>query len=61
MGIEEILSAPRSPWQNPFVKRIIGSLPRECLDHMIIWNERVSMLPARGTHVSRARAVKTMP
>jgi len=40
MGIEDVLSAPRSPWQNPFVERAIGSIRRECLDHMIVWNER---------------------
>jgi len=40
MGIEEVVIAPRAPWQNPFVERVIGSLRRECLDHVIIWNER---------------------
>jgi hypothetical protein len=40
MGVEEVLTAPRSPWQNPFVERVIGSLRRECLDHVIVWNER---------------------
>jgi transposase InsO family protein len=40
MGIEDVLTAWRSPWQNPFVERVIGSLRRECLDHMIVWNER---------------------
>jgi transposase InsO family protein len=39
MGIEEVLTAPRSPWQNPFVERLIGSIRRECLDHVIVWNE----------------------
>jgi transposase InsO family protein len=39
-GTEEVLTAPRSPWQNPFVERVIGSIRRECLDHVIIWNER---------------------
>jgi transposase InsO family protein len=33
-------SAPRSPWQNAFVERLIGSIRRECLDHVIVWNER---------------------
>ena len=33
MGIDEVLTAPRSPWQNPYVERLIGSLRRECLDH----------------------------
>jgi transposase InsO family protein len=40
MGIEEVLSAPRSPWQNPFVERLIGSIRRECLDHVIVLGER---------------------
>jgi transposase InsO family protein len=40
MGIDELLTAPRSPWQNPFAERVIGSLRRECLDHVIVWNER---------------------
>ena len=40
MGITEIITAPRSPWQNPYAERLIGSIRRECLDHMIILNER---------------------
>ena len=36
MGIEQVLTAPRSPWQNPFVERVIGSVRRECLDHVIV-------------------------
>ena len=32
MRIEEVLTAPQSPWQNPFAERLIGSLRRECLD-----------------------------
>jgi putative transposase len=40
MGVQEVLTAPRSPWQNPFVERVIGSLRRECFDHVIVWNER---------------------
>src|SRR5262249_60210017 len=39
MGIEEVVAAPRSPWQNPYVERLIGSIRRECLDHVIVWNE----------------------
>jgi transposase InsO family protein len=34
LGIQEKLIAPRSPWQNPFVERLIGSIRRECLDHL---------------------------
>jgi putative transposase len=40
LGIEEVLTAPRSPWQNPYVERIIGSIRRVCLNHVIIANER---------------------
>ena len=40
MGIEEVVTAPRSPWQNPFVERVIGSIRRECLDHLIVIDER---------------------
>jgi transposase InsO family protein len=39
MGIEEVLTAPRAPWQNAFVERFIGSARRECLDHVIVFNE----------------------
>jgi len=39
MGIEEVITAPRSPWQSPYVERIIGSIRRECLDHIIVLNE----------------------
>jgi len=40
MAIEEIVTAPRSPWQTPYVERIIGSIRRECLDHVIVFDER---------------------
>ena len=40
IGIEQVRIAPRSPWQNPYVERVIGSIRRECLDHVIIFNER---------------------
>jgi putative transposase len=40
MGITEVITAPRSPWQNPYVERLIGSIRRECLDHVIILSER---------------------
>jgi transposase InsO family protein len=36
MGIEQKLIAARSPWQNPYVERLIGSIRRECLDRMIV-------------------------
>ena len=40
MGITETITAPRSPWQNAYVERVIGSIRRECLDHIVIFNER---------------------
>ena len=39
MNINEVLSAPRSPWQRAYVERVIGSIRRECLDHVIVLNE----------------------
>jgi len=39
MNINEVLSAPRSPWQRAYVERVIGSIRRECLDHVIVFNE----------------------
>jgi len=39
LGIEEVLIAFRSPWQSPYVERLIGSIRRECLDHVIVFNE----------------------
>ena len=40
MGIEEVLTAPRSPWQNPYAERLVGSVRRECLAHVIVLGER---------------------
>jgi putative transposase len=40
MGIGEVLSGPSSPWQNPYAERLIGSIRRECLDHVIVLGER---------------------
>ena len=40
MGIKQVLSAPRSPWQRAYVERVIGTMRRECLDYMIVFNEQ---------------------
>ena len=40
MGIRDRPISPRSPWQNPYVERVIGTLRRECLDHVLIFGER---------------------
>jgi len=39
LGIEEVVIAYRSPWQSPYVERLIGPIRRECLDHLIVFNE----------------------
>jgi putative transposase len=39
MKIKEVISAPRSPWQRAYVERVIGSIRRECLDHVIVFGE----------------------
>jgi putative transposase len=40
MGIEQVKIAPRSPWQNPYCERVIGSIRRDVLDHVIVLNDR---------------------
>jgi len=40
MGVDEVLTAPHSPWQNPFAERLIGSIRRECLNHVLVLGER---------------------
>jgi transposase InsO family protein len=40
MGIQQKLISPRAPWQNPYVERLVGSIRRECLDRVIVFNER---------------------
>jgi transposase InsO family protein len=40
MGITEVITSPSSPWQNPYAERLIGSIRRECLDHVIVLGER---------------------
>jgi hypothetical protein len=57
MNIKEVLSAPRAPWQRANVERVIGSIRRECLDHVIVVNEdglrRVLASYIRDYHQSR--------
>ena len=57
MGITEVVSAAASPWQNPYVERLIGSIRRECLDHIIVLNaqhlRRILTIYSRYYHRSR--------
>jgi putative transposase len=39
LGIKKVLSAPHAPWQRAYIERVIGSIRRECLDHVIVLNE----------------------
>ena len=39
MGTKEVVSTPRSPWERAFVERVIGTIRRECLDHVIVFNQ----------------------
>ena len=48
LGIEEVVTAPGSPWQNPYVERVIGSIRRDCLDHIIVIYERQLRCILRG-------------
>jgi transposase InsO family protein len=40
MGIGEVLSSPSSPWQNPCAERLIGSIRRDCLNHVVVFGEQ---------------------
>jgi putative transposase len=58
MGIKQVLSAPRSPWQRAYVERLIGSLRRECLDHIIVFGER-SLRRALASYASYYHSWRT--
>jgi transposase InsO family protein len=55
MAITEVLTSPRSPWQNPYVERLIGSIRRECLDHVLVMNE-ASLRRHTASYVSYYRS-----
>ena len=57
LGIERVISARRSPWQNPYAERVIGSIRRECTDHVIALGERhlVRVLRSYATYYNESR------
>lgn len=57
MGIHEVLTAPGAPWQNSYVERFIGSVRRECLDHVLVFNESglLRVLRAYRDYYERSR------
>jgi putative transposase len=58
MGIQQVLSAPRSPWQRAYIERLIGSIRRECLDHFIVFNER-TLKRHRSAYTAYYHATRT--
>ena len=58
LGIEEVVTAPRSPWQNPYVERLNGTIRYDCLNHIIVLNEahlrRILTVYFEYYHESRA-------
>jgi putative transposase len=58
LGIAEVVSARKSPWQNCFVERVIGSIRRECTDHVIALNER-HLLKTVGEYADYYNAART--
>ncbi len=62
MGIEEVITAPGSPWQNPYCERLIGSIRRECLDHLIVLNERhlLRVLHSYASYYHKSRTHRSL-
>ncbi len=57
LGVEEVITAARSPWQNAYAERLIGSLRRECLDHFVVLGELhlLRVLAAYFAYYNRSR------
>ncbi len=64
MRIREVVTAAQSPWQNPFVERLIGSVRRECLDHVLGFREthlRRLLTPELTSRSRRMRRTRGLP
>jgi len=57
LGMNEVITAARSPWQNAFAERLIGSIRRDCLDHVVVLNQRhlTSLLRKYFVYYHRSR------
>ena len=55
--MKEVISTPRSPWQNAFAERMIGSIRRECLNHIVVLSQRHlrKVLKSYFTYYHRSR------
>ncbi len=58
LGVTAVLIAPRAPWQNPYVERLIGSIRRECLDHVIVLGE-AHLRRILGTYIGYYQGSRT--
>ena len=63
IGIEQVITARRSPWQNPYAERVIGSIRRECVDHVIVLGENHlrQILMSMPSGIGASERVKTPP
>ena len=61
LGIHEVKTAPRSPWQNPYVERLIGTLRRECLDHMVVLTKPICVACCETTSPTTTVSGRTSP
>jgi transposase InsO family protein len=62
MGIRDHPTAPRSPWKNPYAERLLGSIRRECLDHVVVMGEAHLrwILKAYAIYYNRARTHRSL-
>jgi transposase InsO family protein len=63
MGIRDRPTAPRSPWQNGHVERLIGSIRRECLDHVVVLGEAHlrRILTTYASYYNELRTHRSLP
>jgi transposase InsO family protein len=57
-GIQEVVTSPQSPWQNAYVERAIGSIRRECLNHVIVVSQK-HLMGVLSSYVCYYNATRT--